>query len=178
GSADAAAVLRAMARMGRPLPEPEVILALGADVPVCLSGQPARMRGVGESLTPVALPPMWLVLVNPGVAVSTPSVFRALSCRENLAMPEMPAFADQAAFVDFLNAQRNDLQEPAIRLAPVIADTVAALAQQPDCLLARMSGSGATCFGLFGDAATAHAAAARLRQLSPEWWVASGRMLS
>lgn len=178
GSADAAAVLRAMERMGRPLPNREAVLALGADVPVCLAGQPVRMQGVGEKLTPVALPRAWLVLANPGVAVSTPAVFRALACRENAAMPAIPAFADPDRLAEFLKAQRNDLAEPAFRLAPVIADAVAALAAQPDCLIARMSGSGATCFGLFRDEATASAAQSRLHQQSPDWWVASGRMLS
>ncbi len=86
GSADAAAVLRAMARMGRTLPTADKVLALGADVPVCLAGRAVRMTGVGEGLTPVSLPPAWLVLANPGVAVSTADVFRALARRDNAPM--------------------------------------------------------------------------------------------
>jgi 4-diphosphocytidyl-2-C-methyl-D-erythritol kinase len=177
GSADAAAVLRAMARMGRALPTPDAVLALGADVPVCLAGQSLRMQGVGERLTPVTLPLAWLVLANPGVAVSTPSVFRALTRRENAAMPDIPAFADAVALAAFLKAQRNDLEAPAISLAPDIADVVAALSGLPGCLLARMSGSGATCFGLFKDEASARVAERKLRDQRADWWIAAGAVL-
>lgn len=178
GSADAAAVLRAMARLGRPLPDAATVVGLGSDVPVCLAGRPLRMEGVGERLSPVSLPPAWLVLVNPGVAVSTPAVFRILARRDNAPMPAIPPFSDTVALAAFLAAQRNDLQEPAIGLAPVIADALGALAARPACLLARMSGSGATCFGLFADEAAAAAAAAGLQQEKPNWWVAAGRVLS
>lgn len=178
GSADAAAVLRAMARMGRPLPEPSAVLALGADVPVCLAGHAARMQGVGEVLTPVALPDAWLVLANPGVAVSTPQVFRALARRDNPPMQPLPVLRDAAGLAAWLAGQRNDLEPPATALAPVIAKVGAALASRPGCLLARMSGSGATCFGLFPDGESAAAARDALAADHPEWWVAAGRMLS
>lgn len=178
GSADAAAVLRAMARMGRPLPEPSAVLALGADVPVCLAGHAVRMEGVGEVLTPVALPDAWLVLANPGVAVSTPQVFRALARRDNPPMQPLPVLRDAAGLAAWLAGQRNDLEPPATVLAPVIAKVGAALASRPGCLLARMSGSGATCFGLFHDGESAAAARDALAADHPEWWVAAGRMLS
>lgn len=181
GSADAAAVLRALARLrGGPMPSPGAVLALGADVPVCLAGRPARLRGIGETLSPVpALPPVWAVLANPGIAVPTPEVFRALACRENPPLPDpLPDWPDAAALAAWLACQRNDLEAPACGLAPVIAEVRAALAATEGCLLARMSGSGATCFGLFAAGAPAEAAANRLGSAHPGWWVAAGRILS
>jgi 4-diphosphocytidyl-2-C-methyl-D-erythritol kinase len=181
GSADAAATLRLLARVwGLPVPPADVVLALGADVPVCLAGRAARMTGIGEAVRPLphALPPAWLVLANPGVAVPTPAVFKALTARDNPGLPDDPGHwtaADQMAA--FLRAMRNDLQPAAIGIAPVIADVVAALAAQPGCLLARMSGSGATCFGLFADAAAAALAAQSLQRQQPGWWVADAPML-
>ncbi|MDO5612420.1 MAG: 4-(cytidine 5'-diphospho)-2-C-methyl-D-erythritol kinase [Paracoccus sp. (in: a-proteobacteria)] len=167
GSADAAAVLRGFARQGLALPaSPE---RLGADVPVCLAGRPARMRGVGEMLDPVpAIPPVPVVLVNPGVAVATPAVFAALDRRDNPPMPA-PDWRDAEGLIRFAAACRNDLQAPAIRIAPAIGDVLDALTAT-GARLARMSGSGATCFGLFDTPAQARAAADALRR--PGWWVA------
>ena len=178
GSADAAAVLRAMRRIGRALPPAAEILALGADVPVCLAGRAVRMTGVGEVLTPLALPEAWLVLANPGVALATPQVFQALTRRDNAPLPSLPRLRGVAELAAFLAMQRNDLEPAATALAPVIAETRAALTAQTGCLLARMSGSGATCFGLFADGLTATAAARALRAAHPGWWVEAGRMLS
>lgn len=174
GSADAAAALRLLGRMwdAPPLP-PEAVLALGADVPVCLDGRPRRMSGIGERLAPFAPPPFWMLLVNPGARVSTGAVFARLASRDNPPMPEPPPLPDAEALFAFLAAQRNDLQAPAEAVAPEIAETLAALAAQPDCRLARMSGSGATCFGLFADAAPMHAAADALRRARPGWWIAA-----
>jgi 4-diphosphocytidyl-2-C-methyl-D-erythritol kinase len=180
GSADAAAVLQALSRLWRqPLPGAAAVLALGADVPVCLAGRPARMRGVGESISPLGpLPQGWLVLANPGLAVSTPEVFRALTCRENAPLPEeLPAFADTVALAAFLRGQRNDLEAPARALVPVIGQVTAALAAQPGCLLARMSGSGATCYGLFAEEQAALRAAGMLRRAQPGWWVEAAEMV-
>ncbi|TJZ92686.1 4-(cytidine 5'-diphospho)-2-C-methyl-D-erythritol kinase [Paracoccus gahaiensis] len=166
GSADAAAVLRGLARMGHPLPERSE--RLGADVPVCLMGLPARMQGIGEVLTPLpALPPLHLVLVNPGVAVPTPAIFARLDRRDGPPLPPLPAFPDAPALIGWLRTVRNDLQPPAIALAPVIADVLQAL-EASGAQLARMSGSGATCFGLFPDASRAAAAAAALARSG--WW--------
>lgn len=179
GSADAAATLRALARMGRAVPEASAVLALGADVPVCLSGKPLRMQGVGEVLTPLPpLPETHLVLVNPHVAVATPAVFRALPSKVNPALPDVPAFANVNALANWLAGQRNDLEAPAILVAPVIAEVKAALAAQSGCLLARMSGSGATCFGIFADAGSAQAAARALCATHPDWWVEPTRLIS
>lgn len=172
GSADAAAVLRALMRMDiAPIERPE---RLGADVPVCLASRPTRMQGTGEVLIPAPmLPEVALVLANPGQQIATPAVFAALSRRDNPGLPPLPgAFPDAAALIDWLEGCRNDLEEPAIRLAPAIADTLAAL-RASGAGLARMSGSGATCFGLFQTAAAAAQAAAQLRAAQPGWWVAA-----
>jgi len=179
GSSDAAATLRALARLWQqPLPEAEAVLALGADVPVCLAGRPALMSGIGAGLAPVVLPAAWLVLVNPGVALPTAAVFAALAHRDHAPLPrDLPQFQRVADLAAFLQLARNDLEAPAIRMAPAIACCKAALAAMSGCLLARMSGSGATCFGLFADPRTANAAARALRTAQPGWWVAAGRML-
>lgn len=175
GSSDAAATLRALVELtGRAVPAD--VLALGADVPVCMVPRPARMRGIGETVAPVAgLPPLDAVLVNPGVAVSTPQVFAGLARRENPAMPDpLPCFADAQALTDWLATQRNDLEPPARALAPEVNVALAALATAPGCRLARMSGSGATCFGLFADRAAALNAAQALAR--PAWWVRATRL--
>ncbi|MDO9640727.1 MAG: 4-(cytidine 5'-diphospho)-2-C-methyl-D-erythritol kinase [Pseudotabrizicola sp.] len=181
GSADAAATLRALARLHRqPLPEDSAVLALGADVPVCLTGRAARMQGVGQVLTPVPdLPQAWLVLVNPGVAVATPLVFRGVTRKDNPPMPQLlPPVPSVAALAAFLKQMRNDMEAAATELAPVIGSVRSALSAQPGCLLSRMSGSGATCFGLFHHEKTAQAAARAIHAAQPDWWVAPARMLS
>lgn len=174
GSADAAAVLRGLARMGHPLPDGTE--RLGADVPVCLASTPARMQGVGEVLTPLfALPPLHLVLVNPGIAVPTPAIFAGLRLRDNPPLPPIPAFADVDALLGWLGTTRNDLQPPAIAAAPVIADVLRALEGQ-GAGLARMSGSGATCFGIFADPGAAERAAAALARNG--WWAVATELAS
>lgn len=176
GSADAAACLRALAELtGADLPDAAAVLALGADVPVCLAGHPVRMQGVGEVLSPVpALPQMFAVLVNPGVGVATPAVFKALPRKDNPAMSAVPACHGLEEFAAWLADQRNDLERPAQALAPVIGNVKAALSAQAGCFLARMSGSGATCFGLFATADAAQAARITIAQQHPEWWCAAG----
>lgn len=181
GSADAAATLRLLARLWRcPLPPAEAVLSLGADVPVCLPGRPARMSGVGEHLAPLdhPLPPAWLVLANPGVALSTPAVFAALASRDNPPLPAMPPLADAGALAGYLAACRNDLEPPARGLAPVIGTVLGALQAQPGCLLARMSGSGATCFGLFAAERPAASAAGAIARIMPGWWVRAAPLVT
>ncbi|MCV2863899.1 4-(cytidine 5'-diphospho)-2-C-methyl-D-erythritol kinase [Defluviimonas sp. WL0075] len=180
GSADAAATLRAICRLrGGTLPDPATTAVLGADVPACLIGKPLRMRGIGEVLDAVpALPPAHLVLVNPGVSVSTPDVFRALERRDNPGLPPMPALKTAADLAGYLSTCRNDLEPAARKLIPSIGAVLAALEARPGCLLARMSGSGATCFGLFAEGLTATAAAAAIEQAHPGWWVAAAPILS
>jgi len=174
GSADAAAALRCLARLwGVEANLDDIALGLGADVPVCLSAKPMRMQGVGEVLSPAPkLPDVGMVLVNPGVPVATPAVFRARAggFSPQAALPA--AWPDATAMARDLAALTNDLQAPAISIAPVIGEVLAAISALPDCLLARMSGSGATCFGLFATPAAARAAAATLTQ--PGWWVWGG----
>jgi 4-diphosphocytidyl-2-C-methyl-D-erythritol kinase len=179
GSADAAAALRLLCELWRIAPDPVVLqrlaLGLGADVPVCLGNRPARMTGVGETLEPApALPPCFVLLVNPGAAVATAAVFRARS--NPFSQPaHLPAdWADAASMAADLARLGNDLEAPARGVCPAIGDVLASIAAQPGCLLARMSGSGATCFGLFPDLAAAeHAADATAR---PGWWVRAGAL--
>jgi 4-diphosphocytidyl-2-C-methyl-D-erythritol kinase len=181
GSADAAAALRGLQRLwGLRLPASELAtlaLHLGADVPVCLRGEPVIMSGIGERLEPVpAVPPLWLVLVNPGVGVSTPAVFKALAgARSTVAEPRLPP-ADPAGFFAWVAARGNDLEAPACGLAPVIRDVLAALRRLPGCRLARMSGSGATCYGLFENEDAARGAASALADGQESWWVAPARL--
>ena len=178
GSADAAAALRLLARLWgvRLAAEQlrEVAQGLGADVPVCLGSRPARMGGVGERLQPApALPDCGMALLNPGVAVATPDVFRARggAFSATAALPD--AWPDAAAMAAGLAQMRNDLEAPALSLCPVIAAVLDWLRGQEGCLLARMSGSGATCFGLFADAG---AAAAVARRAPAPWWAWGGAM--
>lgn len=181
GSSDAAATLRALSRVtGKPMPDAAAVLSLGADVPVCLTPRAVRMSGIGETLAPLphALPPAWLVLVNPNLAVSTPQVFKALARRDNAPLQPMPKLRDTAELAAWVAMQRNDLEAPAQSLLPEIAAVKTALTTQSGCLLARMSGSGATCFGLFADPLTAHAAAEAIRRAQPAWWVADAAVLT
>jgi len=172
GTSDGAATLRALSKLwGEPLPDTETALGIGADMPVCLTATPSRMAGIGDLVSPVHdLPDLWAVLVNPGVEVATPDVFRALSKRDNAPMPTtLPQWATTQDLITWLATQRNDLEPPARALAPAIDEVLRALAAQPGCGLARMSGSGATCFGLFTSAASAHSAADALDRGT--WWV-------
>ncbi|WP_417243894.1 4-(cytidine 5'-diphospho)-2-C-methyl-D-erythritol kinase [Celeribacter sp.] len=178
GSTDAAATLKAAARLGADPVTPERALALGADVPVCLRAKPMRMRGIGEDVHPVTLPALHMVLVNPRIAVSTPEVFKQLQVKDNDPMPvDLPQWPDGVAFADWLTTQRNDLQRPAITVVPEIAAVLTALALLPEVLIARMSGSGATCFALFEHRDAAARAAAQLSEGNPWWWVKSASTL-
>ena len=185
GSSDAAAALRLLARENAiALDDPRLLAAAkatGADVPVCVDPRARMMRGIGELLSdPLALPALPAVLVNPGVAVPTRDVFAALAAPALTASDRAEDFlqidADAAALVSILTARRNDLQAPAIKLQAIIADVLGALQGSPGCLLARMSGSGATCFGLFGSAATAAEVAQRMQAAYPGWWIEATRL--
>ena len=172
GSADAAAVLRAVARLcDLPLPADEQVLRLGADVPVCLMQQPVRMQGIGDVLTPLDLPELHAVLVNPSVGVATGPVFEGLESWDNPPIDMAAAdLADASTTIAWLKLLRNDLQPDAIAQAPVIGEVLAAL-REAGADLARMSGSGATCFGLFADYAAAKRAANSLKEMHHRWWV-------
>ena len=180
GSADAAAALRLLARANGLTPDdPQLFAAAratGADVPVCLDPRPRIMRGVGEILsTPLTLPALPAVLVNPGVAVPTREVFAGWATDSSPSAPGEYAILGtpptHETLLQFLLAQSNDLERPAIALAPVIANALAALREEADCKLARMSGSGATCFALYSSGAAAEKAAKALRGKFPQWWI-------
>jgi 4-diphosphocytidyl-2-C-methyl-D-erythritol kinase len=180
GSSDAAAALRLLARAnGIALDDPRVMQAAratGADVPVCLDPRPRLMRGIGEILSePLDLPKLPAVLVNPGVAVPTRDVFAALNLPIGQVAPASPPLGATSptfsSLADAIAAGRNDLEAPAIELQPAIAEVLSVLRNLPGCRLARMSGSGATCFGLFDLSQDAEAAARTLEVGYPAWWV-------
>jgi 4-diphosphocytidyl-2-C-methyl-D-erythritol kinase len=178
GSADAAAALRLIARANS-LPHDEARFfeaarATGADVPVCLDPRPRLMRGIGEKLSePLALPALPAVLVNPGIALATRHVFAAWKPSGPADPIDVAAMAKitEKDLLRLLRTQPNDLEVPAIALAPEIAQVLAALRELPGCELARMSGSGSTCFGLFVTDAEAIAAAQALQAKNPGWWI-------
>jgi 4-diphosphocytidyl-2-C-methyl-D-erythritol kinase len=175
GSADAAATLRGLCRLWRlKLTAADLLplaLELGADVPVCLVCRPARVRGIGERIEPVELPALDIVLANPHQAVPTAHVFAGLGPIGAASGPDRPMPTDRTGLLGWLGARGNDLEAPARRLAPAIVAVIEALHAQPGCRLARMSGSGATCFGVFDDSPAAARAAQSLRRMRPDWWV-------
>jgi 4-diphosphocytidyl-2-C-methyl-D-erythritol kinase len=188
GSADAAAALRLLARLNDLAFDDErlraVALLTGADVPVCLAQSPCDMTGVGETLLPVSLPKIPCVLVNPRIPVATKDVFAALGLRNGellvgasdiiqaTAWPEQGASVED--WVEVLAENANDLEAPAMRIQPVIGQVIAALNATNGAWLARMSGSGATCFAIFENTAEAQRAAQKIRLDHPQWWVHAG----
>ncbi len=177
GSSDMAATLRALAKIsGKPIPDN--LAELGADVPVCMYGRAARMRGIGDEIHEVPdMPALHAVLVNPNLPVLTAEVFKRLRVRDNAPMPDtLPVGASMRELVAWLHEMRNDLQEAAIEAEPIIEHVFNTLAVTPGCMLTRMSGSGGTCFGLYDDAETAASAAGRLREGQPGWWVAATKL--
>jgi len=188
GSADAAAALRLLARAnGLSLDDArlqDVALATGADVPVCLNSHACDMTGVGERLLPLSLPRLPCVMVNPCVPVATRDVFRALGLRNGELLVgatdvmESPAWPDGGAtvadWVEALAIVPNDLEAPAIRVQPLIGGVLSVLGGADGALLSRMSGSGATCFAIFGDDAKARGGSEQIRRDHPDWWVHAG----
>jgi 4-diphosphocytidyl-2-C-methyl-D-erythritol kinase len=188
GSADAAAALRLLAQAnGLALDDArliEVAKRTGADVPVCLNSRACVMTGVGETLLPLSVPKMPCVMVNPCVPVATRDVFAALGLRNGdllvgasdvmraAAWPEPGASVED--WVEALAAGANDLEAPAIRIQPVIGAVLSALSASDGAWLARMSGSGATCFAIYENTAEAQRAAQKIRLDHPQWWVHSG----
>jgi 4-diphosphocytidyl-2-C-methyl-D-erythritol kinase len=190
GSADAAAALRLLARAnGLSHDDPRLIDAArstGADVPVCVASRACVMTGVGETMLPVALPQLPVVLVNPCVPVATRDVFAALGLRngellvgatdviEAVAWPAEGA--SRGDWIETLALGTNDLEAPAIGIQPVIGEVLVALGAADGARLTRMSGSGATCFAIFDLAAAAQAAARQIRITHPQWWVHAGTL--
>ncbi|HTT97153.1 MAG TPA: 4-(cytidine 5'-diphospho)-2-C-methyl-D-erythritol kinase [Rhizomicrobium sp.] len=175
GSADAAAALRGLNQLyGLNRTDLETVAAtLGSDVPVCVGSQSAWMQGRGEILTPAAVPPLAMVLVNPRVGVSTAEVFRTLKSRSGIGR-DLTLKGD---LLPLLKSTTNDLEAPARAIQPVIGNVLDALGAAPNAQLARMSGSGATCFGVFSDEASAGRAARYLSGAHPTWWVRAANVL-
>jgi 4-diphosphocytidyl-2-C-methyl-D-erythritol kinase len=171
GSSDAAAALRALARHWNIDGDlSRLALPLGADVPMCLLARPLVARGIGEIVDPLEnYPALPLVLVNPGIGVATPDVFRALESRKNPALSPSPADPQPAHVIEWLRTSRNDLEAPAKSLAPVISEALDAL-RGTGAAFARMSGSGATCFGVFETRDAAANAATAIGQAKPGWF--------
>lgn len=181
GSADAAAALRGLARLWDLTVKSDDLRkigeTLGSDIPVCIDCATAWMEGRGEAVTPLSeMPPVPMVLVNPGVGVPTGKVFAALKERRGVGHSRPPLITNAAGLVAYLNTAANDLEAPARTIAPVVGEVLDALANRPGALLTRMSGSGATCFSLFESADAAAGAAAILRRNQPGWWVADTTM--
>jgi 4-diphosphocytidyl-2-C-methyl-D-erythritol kinase len=181
GSADAAATLRGLMRLWNVKENTgllcEIAAKIGSDVPVCVESKPAWMAGRGEVLAPVlGIPPMPVLLVNPGVAVSTADVFRSLDTRRGVGMTQPEAFRGFSDLLTFLKMTANDLQAPALVLQPVIADVLREIARQSGALFTRMSGSGATCFGLFESEEQLRLAAQAISTAHPSWWVSPTRI--
>lgn len=175
GSADAAAALKLLARLWGYQPAPEKLAAiglqLGADVPMCLASRPLIASGIGEALAPVELGfVLDLVIVNPRIGVSTPVVFSALESRTNPPLPAHRGLSDRSSFISWLTQTRNDLEPPACAKVPGIAECLQSL-QDAGALFARMSGSGASCFGIYESAAAAETAALAIRKAQPGWFV-------
>ncbi len=184
GSADAAATLRGLKHLwgldSDSYTTMKIAEPLGSDVPVCVASRSSWMEGRGEIVTPApGLPPAAMVLVNPGVAVPTGPVFQALQTRRGVGNVDHAARPrDAEALARFLRAQSNDLEAPAKEIAPVIREVLGEIARMPGVLLARMSGSGATCFWLFEDTGSAEMAAIALEHSHPSWWVKPARVLA
>src|ERR1700724_1410647 len=188
GSADAAAALRLLAQAnGLAIDEGrliEVAKLTGADVPVCLTSRACVMTGVGETLLPLALPKMPCVMANPCVPVPTRDVFAALGLRSGELLVgasdvlQSPAWPEEGAsledWVEALSSSSNDLEEPAMRIQPVIGEVLSALNATDGAWLARMSGSGATCFAIYENTAEAERASQKLKVDHPLWWVHAG----
>jgi len=179
GSADAAACIRLLSRtMNIPIPSVEKLAGLGADIPVCVDQQSVRMSGIGEVLSSLPeLPKFWIVLVNAGEPVETAKVFKSMKSRQNAELSELPeSFADAEALFKYLRAQRNDMQEAAMEICPAISQVLTETAATTNCALARMSGSGGTCFGLYAAKSDVEAAAQLLGAKHPDWWVVSAEV--
>lgn len=185
GSSDAGAALRLLrTALGVQVDDMEleaIAASLGADGAACLWGRPVLAQGRGEQLSPApVLPPIEAVLVNPRVEVSTPAVYRAFDALGDfgdVTPPPMPdAFESVEEMAAWLGFMRNDLQAPAIGLAPAIGDVLALLADERETLLARVSGSGATCFAICASDIEADALAERVAGLRPDWWTVRCRL--
>jgi 4-diphosphocytidyl-2-C-methyl-D-erythritol kinase len=187
GSADAAALLRCVARANPDLAERvdwgAIAAAIGADVSVCLQSRPAFITGVGEQVESISrFPQLAVLLVNPGVPLPTAAVFEALragpAAAETSARRTPGPFSGVGDLLSYMQARGNDLERPATRLLPAIADVLDVLRASSACLFARMTGSGPTCFGVYPSVPAAQAAARIIAASAPAWWVRPARLMS
>lgn len=176
GSSDAAAVVKALSQYWSvPVPNADELMAMGADIPVCMTTGLTLMEGAGEKIMHLSAAPNWgLLLVNPNVGVSTTAVFNALSTKNN---PPMHDVIEKCVDVAWLWHQRNDLELPSMAIVPEVSAVIDALSASPYCQVARMSGSGATCFGVFTSIAEANIAAENLQRAHPNWWVVATKLV-
>lgn len=188
GSADAAATLRTLAQLLNAELHKKLIvssLSLGADVPMCLHSKPLIARGIGEDIDLILdFPSFHVLLVNPNVAVSTPVIFNQLASKNNPILDTIPQIElsnstpiNQNNWIEYLAGQRNDLQEPAIIAEPIIGDVINAISKT-EALLTRMSGSGATCFGLFKSSLACEKARLEITKQHPNWWCVATKTIT
>ena len=178
GSADAAATIRDAISLGYKVSSQDIV-KLGADVLACLESQPLRMTGIGDQLKLINPWPRdgYIILVNPRVPLATKKVFAALEQKNNRPMPPcLPVFSTFKELVYFVKRHRNDLEDTAIKLEPIIQKVLFEIGKNKNCLISRMSGSGPTCFGLFENYTKAYAAKLRLMNDFPNWWIISSEL--
>ena len=180
GSSNAALVLRMLTKLWQqPLPSINSLISLGSDVPACLDWDLKRMQGRGEILEKVVAPPtIWIVLANNGEKVSTRIIFNAVQTFNNEGLGILPIFKTAEIFLNYLHGQRNDLEAPALKLFPQIMTLLNAIRSTSGCKISRMSGSGATCFGLFLTESDAQKASQDLAKSFPKAWIRVAQLFS
>ncbi|PQM61122.1 MAG: 4-(cytidine 5'-diphospho)-2-C-methyl-D-erythritol kinase [Rhodobacteraceae bacterium] len=180
GSSNAATTLKILSKLwGKKMPDLNNLLKLGADVPVCLSNELQRMKGIGEKLTTLSPPPpMWIVLANPGIRVSTEKIFKLLTCKENKKLEPLFEINNQDSFFAYLKRQRNDLESVTTTLFPEVRQMLELIMDTNDCKVCRMSGSGATCFGLYSQQEDAIQAEQKIKERFIGSWVVSAKLFS
>ncbi len=180
GSSNAAITLRTLAELWKKkLPKMEDVLKLGSDVPVCLSSEFQRMQGIGERLEVLsAPPPIWIVLANPGIKVPTGKIFDLLNCKQNNKLEPFEKFTELESFLNYLSRQRNDLEIVTSNLFPEVRAMLKTINDTSDCKLCRMSGSGATCFGLYINKISAQKAKEVINKTFRKAWVVAAPIFS
>lgn len=181
GSADAAAALRGLRDVWDieldDTALAQMALALGSDLPVCLQAQPSWVSSIGEHIEPIRLETdMWIVLVNPGIPLPTAQVYKSYVPPHRQAATHTKRIGSQRELVDLVTPLHNDLQPAAFSLLPEIKNVLAMIAHTPNCLLVRMSGSGATCYGLYESEISARQAADAIKTAQPAWWIQETRI--
>ena len=180
GSSNAAVVLKMLSKLwNQPLPSLSQLVSLGADVPVCLNWNLQRMKGIGEKLEKVDEPPMmWIVLVNRGEKISTRLVFESIKSFRIENPVSLPIFKTKELFLEYLISKGNDLEIPVLEKFPQIQNLLDAIKKTNGCSISRMSGSGATCFGIFLKKDDAYVASKELAKDFPNAWIRVGELFS